>query len=216
MGRDTERRHAVHEAGRQPPQPAVAERGVRLQRAQLVEIDAQAGQRGAGRLHQIEIGQRVEQQAPDEKFDREVVDLLPRRRLVAPPLIHPAVDDAIAHRERGGDEPIVRAGAGGVAADRIGELAEDCSAKFRHIREVRGQRLGLAQMPHSSQFLPTRPDSLPGLSGRDNRVCRRFGTRGLRGRSPLSAGACLIARAAAAMIRLRIDQAAALSGPPPA
>ncbi len=40
-----QRGHALHEAGGEAPEAAVAERGVRLDRAQLVEIDAQLAQR---------------------------------------------------------------------------------------------------------------------------------------------------------------------------
>ena len=47
VGRDRERRHAVHVAGGEPAEAAVAERCVRLELAELVEIDAEAGQRRA-------------------------------------------------------------------------------------------------------------------------------------------------------------------------
>ena len=74
IGRDAERRHAVEIAGGEPPQSAIAERGVKLGLAQLVEIGAKAFQRGARRLDQLQVRQRVEQQAADQEFDREVID----------------------------------------------------------------------------------------------------------------------------------------------
>ena len=49
VSRNAERRHRVHEAGGQPPEPAIAECGVRLDLAQSVEIDAERGERAPRR-----------------------------------------------------------------------------------------------------------------------------------------------------------------------
>ena len=43
------RRHALHEAGGEPAEAAIAERRVRLESAQRVEIDAELGERLAQR-----------------------------------------------------------------------------------------------------------------------------------------------------------------------
>ena len=43
VGGDVERRHALHEAGCEPAQAAIAQRGIGFQRTQLVEIDVEAG-----------------------------------------------------------------------------------------------------------------------------------------------------------------------------
>jgi hypothetical protein len=47
------------------------------------------------------------------------------RAVGAPCRFHPAVDDAIAYRERGGDEPIARPGVFLELAYRVGKLAPD-------------------------------------------------------------------------------------------
>ncbi|MBM0203189.1 hypothetical protein JNW90_08795 [Micromonospora sp. STR1s_5] len=44
-GRDVEGRERFHEAGREPPEPAIAERRIRLDRAQAVEVHAEPVQR---------------------------------------------------------------------------------------------------------------------------------------------------------------------------
>src|SRR5437660_9546638 len=43
VSRNLQRRHAVHEAGGEPAEAAIAERGIRLFRNDLVEIDAELG-----------------------------------------------------------------------------------------------------------------------------------------------------------------------------
>ncbi len=65
-GRHRQCRHAVHVASREAPEAAVAERGVGLELAQLIEIDAEAVERRARRTEQSQIDQRVEQQPPDQ------------------------------------------------------------------------------------------------------------------------------------------------------
>ena len=125
-----EARHGVHEAGRQPSETAVSERGIRLQRAKLVEIDAQARKCVAHRLDHVEVGQCVEQQAANEIFDRQIADLLRRHGIGTAASVHPTVDDAIPHGQRGGEKPVMRPGARWVSADRIGELSEQRRAKF--------------------------------------------------------------------------------------
>ena len=61
-------RHALHKAGGEAPQPAIAERCIRLDVAQAVQIDAKARQRGAHLLNQTEIVEAVKQQPADEEF----------------------------------------------------------------------------------------------------------------------------------------------------
>src|ERR1700737_5219579 len=45
-GRNRKRRHALHEACRQPPEAAIAERGIRLAFAQFGKADAEAAECG--------------------------------------------------------------------------------------------------------------------------------------------------------------------------
>ena len=129
VGRYRQGRHAFHEAGGEPAEAAVAERRVGFDLAQRVEVDAQARQGLAHRLGQAEVGQRVEHQAADQELQRHVVDALGAARVcrVIGPL--PALHDAIADRQRGGEEPVAGTGVRLDLADRIGELGHHGAAQ---------------------------------------------------------------------------------------
>ena len=60
MGGDGERRHAVHETGREAAEAAIAERGVGLDPAQIREVDAEFVERFGHRRRDAEIGHRIE------------------------------------------------------------------------------------------------------------------------------------------------------------
>ena len=83
IGRDAERRHAVEIAGGEPSEPAIAERGVRLDRAQPIEIGAQVASAARAGSISRRLVERVEQQPADQEFDREVIDALFFCRLVS-------------------------------------------------------------------------------------------------------------------------------------
>ena len=80
---DTQRRHALHEAGGQPPEAAIAQRGVVLDVAQLVVVHAQFGERRTHAIDQAQVVQRIMQQPADEEFQRQVIDALAARDVVA-------------------------------------------------------------------------------------------------------------------------------------
>src|SRR5437764_672310 len=71
--RDAEARHALHQAGGKPPQSAIAERGVGLGSAHLVEIDTEIAERRLDRLGHAEVLDDIGKKAADQKFEREVV-----------------------------------------------------------------------------------------------------------------------------------------------
>jgi hypothetical protein len=73
---DRQRRHAVHETRGEAPEAAIAERRVGLNFAQVRQIDAEPIERFRHRLRNAEIGQSVEQEAPDQEFEREIIDAL--------------------------------------------------------------------------------------------------------------------------------------------
>ena len=106
IGRDAERRQAVHVAGGEPAEPAIAERGIGLDVAQPIEIGAEAFQRGARRLDQPQVCQRVEQQAADQEFYRQVIDAFFLCPLGLGARRAGSVDDAVAHRQRRGLVPV--------------------------------------------------------------------------------------------------------------
>src|SRR6266508_971189 len=149
--RQAEARHAVHETSREPAKAAVAETGIRLERAQLFQIDTKARERLACRLDQAEIDQRVVEQPSNEIFNRQVIDPLLFSRLGPAARIEPAVNDAIPHRECRRHEPVVIARAGRVLAHRIGELCENSPAQLGHFsaKDGRRRRLVLLRISHS-------------------------------------------------------------------
>ena len=127
-GWHAQRRHALHEAGGEPAEAAVAERRIGLEAAQLLEVDAEARERVRHRLDLAEIADRIEQQPADEELEREVVDPLLLLPIGLARGIHPPLDDAIAHGERGGDEPVVLFRVLRVLADLVEELRDDARA----------------------------------------------------------------------------------------
>ena len=133
MRGNPQRGHALHVAGGEPAEAAVAERGVGLELAQPVEVDAEVAQRLARHLGDAEIGQRVEQQAPDQEFEREVVDPLAAVAVGPARGVHPAVDDVVADRERRRDEPVVLLRVAGILADHVRELVQDDVAELRNV-----------------------------------------------------------------------------------
>ena len=130
VGGDGERGHAVHVAGGEPAEPAIAERSVRFELAQLVEIDAEVGQCRSRLVQKAQIDQRVEQQASDQKFDRKVIDALGLPAFAALFRIQPAVDDPVADRKDGRQIPVVGPRIRLRFAARIGQLVEDRIAQL--------------------------------------------------------------------------------------
>ena len=118
VGGDAEARHAFHEAGGEPAEAAIAERGVGLGRAQAVEVDAEVAERGARDVGEAEIAEHVGEQPADQEFERQVVDALAPLRVARALGREPAMDDPVANREGGRDEPVAIGRRGGVLADR--------------------------------------------------------------------------------------------------
>ena len=139
VGGDAEAGHALHEAGRQPAQPAIAKRGVGFRLAQPVEVHAEFRQGRAHLAGQAEVGQRIGQQAAEQELEGEVVDALGMACVVGAGRGHPALGDVVAGGERGGDEPVPVGGDDRVAADREGELGDDKVAQGGDVLALVGQ-----------------------------------------------------------------------------
>ena len=142
--RNAQRRHAVHETSREPPQPAIAEPGVGFGLAHLLEIDAQVPQRLLHRLDHGEVAERVEQQAADQVLDRKVIDALAARRGLLRGGENPAVDDAIAYGERRRQKPVVTGCVVLGLAKRVDELGQDGVPPRRYVRPRGGDLRGLS------------------------------------------------------------------------
>ncbi len=126
---DLQGRHAVHEAGGEASKPAVAERGVGFEFAQLIEVDAKIGERRPHFFGEAEIGQSVHEQTPDQKLEREIIDAPVVFAIAALDRGEPGRRNAVSRCERRGDEPIPRTRGGLVLADGRGELTKHLVAK---------------------------------------------------------------------------------------
>ena len=124
-GGDGERRHALHEAGREPAEAAIAERRIRLAFAQIRQVDAEIAERGLEHRQQPHIVQRVGEQPADQEFEREVIDPLAAGVVALLLGRQPAVHDAVAQRQRRRLVPVAPGRHAGVLADRKPELGED-------------------------------------------------------------------------------------------
>ena len=125
LGRHFERGHAFHETGRQPPQAAIAQRGVGLGLAQQVEIGAQHVQGLARGVDQSQVAEHVEQLPADQELQRQVVDALAVALARLAPHIDPFRCDAVAQRQGRGHVPVMRRGALRLLACGFGQLRRD-------------------------------------------------------------------------------------------
>src|SRR5262249_7292756 len=136
IGGDSDSGHAVHEAGGEPSETAVAESRIGLDFPQTIEINAKFAQGCARHLDQLKVAECVEKQAADQKFDREIVDPLLAFALGAAFGLHPNIDDAIAYRERCGLIPIAVRCRCLRLAQAVNELGLDSAAKLRLKRNL--------------------------------------------------------------------------------
>ena len=98
--RDPERRERVHVAGREPPEPAVAEAGLLLLGEDVVEVVAELGHGLPRLLLQAEVQEVVAQVGPQEELGREVADGAAGPLEVRLARRHPPAHDVAAHRQR--------------------------------------------------------------------------------------------------------------------
>jgi hypothetical protein len=122
---DRQRRHALHEARRKPPEAAIAEGCIRLAFAQVRQIDAEIAERGLEHRQQPHIVQCVGEQAADQELEREIVDALGAGIVALLLRRQPVMHDAVAQRQRRRLVPIAPRRHAGVLADREAELGED-------------------------------------------------------------------------------------------
>ena len=116
-----------HAASRpRPPLPSAASgSSARI----AFEIDAELVQRRARGLGKSQVRQRVEQHAADQELEREVVHALAPVAIAAARGLAPAIDDAVARRERHGDEPVVVARMAGLLRHHVAQLGQHGVAK---------------------------------------------------------------------------------------
>ncbi|MNO95887.1 hypothetical protein D3C76_875410 [compost metagenome] len=133
VGGNAQGRHALHEARRQTAQATIAERCIRFQQADSLEIDVQPFQGLARNIQQAQVAQAVIQQPTNEKFQGKVIDPLLTAPVDLTGVIHPVIDHVIARGEGDGFEPVMVEGMLRVLADRVGQLVQHSSAEIRHL-----------------------------------------------------------------------------------
>ncbi len=136
--RDRQRRHALHEAGGEAPEAAIAECRIRLAFAQLRQRDAEIAERDLEDLQQPHIVQRVGEEATDQEFQREIIDALASGVVAALLGGEPAMHDAVAQRECGGLIPVVLGRHARVLADGKAQLRQDRALDFSQREFVDG------------------------------------------------------------------------------
>jgi hypothetical protein len=117
--------HRIEKASRQPPEAAVAERGVGLEIGDGFHVDTEARQRFFHFVVNAEREQRIRERAADEEFHRQVVDALDVLLVLLAGGFHPAGDEPVAHGKRRGVEPVLRPGRDGVFADAVHQPVGD-------------------------------------------------------------------------------------------
>jgi hypothetical protein len=122
---DRQRRHALHEAGGEAAEAAIAERGVRLAFAQLRQRHAEIAKRDLENFQKPHVVQRVGEETADQKFQREIIDALAPGVVAALLGAEPAMHDAVAQRQRSGLVPVVPGRHARVLADGKAQLRQD-------------------------------------------------------------------------------------------
>ena len=155
---DGQRRHAVHETGGEPTEAAIAERGVRLDSAQIRKIDAKLIERFAHWLSDAEIGQGVEQQAADQELEREVIDALAPIDVDGVQGFEPAPDDDVAGGERDRQKPVARGRELRNLADGVSQFRQHRGLEFRrgigtHVGRFRRGFVGGDKLVHETPRL---------------------------------------------------------------
>ena len=165
-----ERRHAVHETGGETSEAAVAERGVRLDPAQIRQVDAKLVERLRHRLGDAEIGHRVEQQAADQEFEREIIDALAPVGVDGVQRFKPAPDDDVAGGEGDGEKPVARARDFRGLADGIGQFRQHRGLELgcgigTHLRRLRRGFVRRDELIHEASRVVDCPRRRPKPAG---------------------------------------------------
>src|SRR5208337_1705318 len=102
-----ERRHRIEVARREPAQAAVTERRVGLFIEQYLQVDSVFGQKVAAGVDNAEVEEVVFQRAPDQKFERQVVELLRIVAIETQTRREHLLDQHVANHQRGRAIPVV-------------------------------------------------------------------------------------------------------------
>lgn len=125
MSRQPQGGHALHETGGQAAEAAVAQRRVRLHLSDALQRHPQLGHGLACHVEQAEVAQVVDQQAADEKFQRQVIDPLAVLARDLSTGFFPVIDQVVAGGQGQGLEPVVVEGIGRILAHGITQFGQD-------------------------------------------------------------------------------------------
>src|SRR5882672_4161422 len=128
--RNSERRHAFHEAGGESAKTAIAQSRIRFGGSERVEIDAQIAKRRVEQLRQTEIAKSVAEKPPNHEFQRKIIDALLALRVALALARQPAMRNAVANGKRGGNEPIAIGGHRRVFSDGKRQFREHRALHF--------------------------------------------------------------------------------------
>ena len=158
-----ERRHRFQHAGREPAQSAIAERGLGLDVPQLVEIDAEIGERLAARFEQAERDQAGLQHASGQQLERKIVDPLGVVGEIAPPCLHARGAEPPAQEIGQRIEPVLLGREAGIAPHLLDHVARELALDLLRRqggREGLGifcQRIGVHRTRAEVNLNPRRP-----------------------------------------------------------
>ena len=125
VGRNTKGRKRIHKAGRQTPQPAVAQRCIRFIRNDCCVILPQRGNRLFRDLFQPQIDRNILNQTADQKLHRQVVHAFAARLVCFARALEPRVHHVIAQAQRQRHPPVIKRCMLRVLAQRQLEMTQD-------------------------------------------------------------------------------------------
>ena len=162
--RQLQRRHRVEEAGREPAQAAVAERGVDLDVAQHVPVQAELLHRLAAGVFQQQVDDVVAHRPADQELEREIADPLHVLLVIGLLRIDPPFDQPIANRQRQRVVAVLVGGGVLVLGQRAGEMEEEAvDQAFRIHAGLFGHEIefDFARLARRCRPLELHYDSLP-------------------------------------------------------
>lgn len=123
--RQAEGRQRVEEAGRQAPEPAIAQPRVILLVDQLFKVEPHLFQRVVDIFIDTQRQQRVRESAANQKLHRQVVDLTNFLRKLGAVRAQPALHHSVTHGEQRGVKPFMFVGDRRIFADDEHQLIGD-------------------------------------------------------------------------------------------
>ena len=125
VGGQSQVRHAVEQARREPSEPAVAERRIDLELGEGREIEAVFRQCLPECLVETEIPESLREKPARQELHREIIDSPLSGRAWGADIIDPIGSDTLAHQARHGAQPLPRTGGVGRTAGHGLHLSDE-------------------------------------------------------------------------------------------